>query len=114
MDALECNTRGKMDYITNSLIEGIHLFKEIWEFKPKSSSHLVILDSEIESILMNEGIRFLQGIFNNTNLQIVTIKYLIKNIILPDSQIIQVNCIWSVMQCSNQAPGNTQIQSVVV
>jgi len=64
MDALYSKNKNDKVYILKSLIEGANLFKEIWGFESKSFiAPCYIWDSEIEDILMNEGVRFLQGVY---------------------------------------------------
>lgn len=81
LDALHYTTETEKDYVKNSLIEGIHIFKKIWGFEP--ISHIApsyTWNPEIEDTLFNEGVRFMQGIYiqyvpSSTNRELVTKKY---------------------------------------
>jgi hypothetical protein len=64
MDALHYRTNNEKVYVMNSLIEGLHLFRQIWGFDSKSFiAPCYLWDSEIEDILMREGVIFLQGVY---------------------------------------------------
>ncbi len=63
-DALSYRTPEEKTYVENSIIEGLHLFKNVWGFDPKSFiAPCYIWDSGIERLLSAEGIAFLQGLF---------------------------------------------------
>lgn len=64
MDALKYSSSSERKYIIDSLAEGARLFKDVWGYR--SSSFIApsyVWSTDLESMLYQEGILFLQGLF---------------------------------------------------